>query len=161
MIIPISYFNPNNGQNTDIVSRVQSLYSNGEASITVKELEKTYPNTAEAQLQMIQDVTRYIDLFVAPNVPVQPTPTPTPAPIPVAAPQKIVDPNKSPYSLVIAAVLCGLVGNLGVHRFYVGRTGTGLAQLFTFGCLGLWTFADFIIILCGLFRDKEGKKITY
>ena len=162
MIVPISYFDPNNGQNTDIVSRVQALYAIGETSITIKELEKTYTNSAESQLQMIQDVTRYINLFgTTKEAQIQPTPTPASTPAPVSAPKKVEVPNKSPYSLALAAILCFFVGHLGIHRFYVGKIGTGLAQLFTLGGLGIWSFIDFIVILFGAFQDQEGRKITH
>lgn len=59
-----------------------------------------------------------------------------------------------------AALLCAFVGFLGVHRFYVGKVGTGLLMLFTLGGFGLWTLIDFIIIVCGSFRDKDGHTIT-
>jgi len=56
-----------------------------------------------------------------------------------------------------AAILCFFLGFLGVHRFYVGKIGTGILQLVTFGGLGIWAFVDFIIIVIGSFRDSDGK----
>lgn len=63
----------------------------------------------------------------------------------------------SPSSRLAAALLCFFLGWLGVHRFYVGKVGTGLLQLFTFGGMGIWTLVDLIIILVGTFRDKYGR----
>ncbi|WP_367174935.1 TM2 domain-containing protein [uncultured Desulfovibrio sp.] len=60
-------------------------------------------------------------------------------------------------SKVAAALLCFFLGALGVHRFYVGKIGTGIIQLLTLGCLGIWALIDFIMIICGNFTDKEGK----
>ena len=59
-----------------------------------------------------------------------------------------------------ASLLCFFLGFLGVHRFYVGKVGTGVVQLFTLGGLGLWALIDFILILCGVFTDKDGRRIT-
>lgn len=59
-----------------------------------------------------------------------------------------------------AFLLCFFFGFLGIHRFYVGKIGTGILQLVTLGGLGLWTLIDLIIIIVGAFTDKEGKKIT-
>lgn len=42
-----------------------------------------------------------------------------------------------------AFLLCFFLRVLGVHRFYVGKVGTGLLQLFT-GGLGIWALVDFI-----------------
>lgn len=58
-----------------------------------------------------------------------------------------------------AAILCFFLGWLGVHRFYVGKIGTGILQLLTFGGFGIWAFIDFIMIVVGSFRDSEGNRI--
>ncbi len=59
-----------------------------------------------------------------------------------------------------AFLLCLLFGVIGVHRFYVGKVGTGILQLLTLGGLGVWTLIDLIMIIVGAFRDKDGNKIT-
>jgi TM2 domain-containing membrane protein YozV len=59
-----------------------------------------------------------------------------------------------------AFLLCFFLGVFGVHRFYVGKIGSGVAQLLTLGGLGVWALVDFIMILCGAFTDGEGNKIT-
>lgn len=53
-------------------------------------------------------------------------------------------------------LLCFFLGMFGIHRFYVGKIGTGILMLLTLGGLGIWTMIDFIIIVCGNFKDKEG-----
>ena len=56
-------------------------------------------------------------------------------------------------------LLCFFLGFLGVHRFYVGKIGTGVLMLLTFGGFGIWSLIDFIIIVCGNFKDKKGMPI--
>jgi TM2 domain-containing membrane protein YozV len=60
---------------------------------------------------------------------------------------------------VPAVLLCLLLGGLGVHRFYVGKVGTGILQLLTLGGLGIWALVDLIMIVTGSFRDAEGRPI--
>jgi TM2 domain-containing membrane protein YozV len=57
-------------------------------------------------------------------------------------------------------LFCLFLDVLGVHRFYVGKVGTGILTILTFGGLGIWTLIDFIMIVVGEFTDKDGKKIT-
>ena len=59
-----------------------------------------------------------------------------------------------------AFLLCFFFGIFGVHRFYVGKVGTGILQIVTLGGLGIWTLIDLIMIIVGAFTDKEGNKIT-
>jgi len=58
-----------------------------------------------------------------------------------------------------ALLLCFFFGYLGFHRFYVGKTGTGLIWLLTLGLLGVGFIIDFIVILLGGFRDKWGRPL--
>lgn len=61
---------------------------------------------------------------------------------------------------LVALILSVVVGVLGVHRFYVGKIGTGLLWLFTGGCFGIGWLVDLIMIACGKFRDKNGLLLT-
>lgn len=62
-------------------------------------------------------------------------------------------------SRTVSALLCFFLGGIGVHRFYAGKIGTGIVWLLTFGCLGIGVLVDFIMILCGKFKDKDGNAI--
>lgn len=53
-------------------------------------------------------------------------------------------------------LFCLLLGTLGIHRFYVGKIGTGILMLITLGGFGIWWLIDIILIACGAFRDKQG-----
>ena len=47
------------------------------------------------------------------------------------------------------ALMCFFFGYLGVHRFLVGKVGTGCLWLFTGGLFGIGVLVDLIMLLCG------------
>jgi TM2 domain len=55
----------------------------------------------------------------------------------------------------VALVLCVVGGWLGMHRFYVGKPGTGLAMICTFGGLFMWWLYDLVLLAAGDFRDAD------
>jgi TM2 domain-containing membrane protein YozV len=75
------------------------------------------------------------------------------------SPGYTTDKAVSPYSRLAALLLCFFLGWLGVHRFYVGKVGTGVAMIFTLGGLGIWTLIDFIMIIVGSFTDANGRYV--
>ena len=56
-------------------------------------------------------------------------------------------------------LLTFFVGVLGVHRFYVGKIGTGVLMLITLGGLGIWFLVDLLLVVTGQFTNKDGQKI--
>ncbi len=62
----------------------------------------------------------------------------------------------SPHKRLTALLLCIFFGHFGVHRFYVGKIGTGLLWMFTGGLFGLGWLIDLIMICTGGFTDKYG-----
>ena len=63
-------------------------------------------------------------------------------------------------SFVVTWILAFLLGTFGIDRFYLGKIGTGILKLITFGGLGLWTLIDLIITLVGARRDKAGQPLA-
>jgi len=59
-----------------------------------------------------------------------------------------------------AFLLALLFGVFGAHRFYVGKTGTAIAQLLTLGGLGIWMMVDIVLLIVGAFTDGDDNKIT-
>ena len=47
----------------------------------------------------------------------------------------------------------------GVHRFYLGKIGTGILYLFTAGGLVIWAIIDIINIATGKMTDSNGNPL--
>lgn len=69
------------------------------------------------------------------------------------------DPSLSEKNGIVAFVLCFFLGCLGIHSFYCGKIGYGVAQLITCGGCGIWALIDLILIACGTYKDSEGKYV--
>lgn len=67
--------------------------------------------------------------------------------------------NVSNKDWLTTLLLCFFLGYLGIHRFYVGKTGTGIIQLLSGGGCGIWVLIDFIMICLGNFNDAEDRPI--
>jgi len=68
-------------------------------------------------------------------------------------------PQLSTRSKVTAGLLGLFLGPLGIHRFYLGYAGLGLAMLFTLGGCGIWSLTDAILIFLGKVPDAEGNPL--
>ena len=83
---------------------------------------------------------------------------------PSAAPQVIINNQNvvnngilvgvSRKSKTVALLLCIFLGYFGIHRFYVGKIGTGILYLLTGGFFGIGWIIDIIVIAMGNFRDR-------
>src|SRR5699024_8556234 len=57
-------------------------------------------------------------------------------------------------SFLATWLLSWLLGGLGADRFYLGKIGTGVLKLITFGGLGLWSLIDLIPARTGAGNDN-------
>ncbi|NLC95464.1 MAG: TM2 domain-containing protein [Bacilli bacterium] len=67
---------------------------------------------------------------------------------------------KSNKNWVICLLLCIFLGYLGVHRFYVGKIGTGILWLLTVGLFGIGYIVDLLLIATFKFTDANGNKLS-
>ena len=73
------------------------------------------------------------------------------------------DPDASDRTVIAAFLMAFFIGPFGIHRFYVGKTGSGIAMLIlTLTMIGaivtvIWATIDWIMIVAGAFTDAEGK----
>lgn len=64
--------------------------------------------------------------------------------------------KQSNKSFLVTWLFSLLLGVFGVDRFYLGKVGTGILKLITFGGLGIWALVDLILVLANKTRDKQG-----
>ncbi len=67
--------------------------------------------------------------------------------------------NGTPKSWMVTLLLCLFLGTLGAHRFYTGKTGTGVGMLLTLGGCGVWSLIDLIMIVMDKFTDADGQPL--
>ena len=63
-------------------------------------------------------------------------------------------------SKLTAILLCFFLGNLGIHRFYLGYTIIGVIQLLTFGGFLIWVIVDLIRLIIGSLKDSEDNDLA-
>ena len=78
---------------------------------------------------------------------------------PLPSPAETTIPNPSRHSRLTAFLLCIVLGWVGAHRFYVGKIGTGILWLCTFGIFAVGTIYDAVLIGTGEFRDSDGRRV--
>lgn len=74
--------------------------------------------------------------------------------------QPPADPGVGDKSFVATWLFAWLLGIFGVDRFYLGKIGTGIVKLLTFGGFGVWVLVDLILVLAGAQRDKSGRRLA-
>ena len=70
--------------------------------------------------------------------------------------------NETPQrSFVVALILSILLGTIGVDRFYLGKIGTGILKLVSFGGFGIWWIIDIILIVTDKMTDQAGRPLQH
>jgi len=77
----------------------------------------------------------------------------------MTSPNKVTDTQYSEKNGIILLLLNLFLGYIGIHRFYAGKTGTGIIYLFTGGLFVFGAWYDLFVMLRGNFKDSHGLKI--
>ena len=67
----------------------------------------------------------------------------------------------SPKSKAVVLPLCIFLGMLGVHRYYVGKIGTGVIWTLTAGFFGIGWIVDIFTVALGGFYDVNGYVVRF
>jgi len=76
------------------------------------------------------------------------------------SPAPTISATRSEKSFLVTWLFALFLGFFAVDRFYLGKVGTGILKLVTFGGLGIWVLVDLILVLSGAQRDKQGHKLA-
>ncbi len=76
---------------------------------------------------------------------------------PFSVPENTLPESKS---FVATWLLAWLLGVLGIDRFYLGKTVTGIIKLVTAGGLGVWALYDLFLTLLGHQTAKDGSLLA-
>lgn len=68
--------------------------------------------------------------------------------------------GESDKDYLVAWLLSYFLGTFGADRFYMGEIGLGFAKLLTLGGCGFWALIDWIIIMAGARKDKQGRPLA-
>jgi len=110
-----------------------------------KEPERRYQHASQVKTD-VESITRQ--------------PEAAPGAVPPPIPPRALPADTSDKLILPAFLLAFFFGIFGAHRFYVGKIGTAILQLCTFGGFGIWAMIDWILILCKAFTDGKGKRLT-
>ena len=64
----------------------------------------------------------------------------------------------SPHSRLLL-LFQGIIGFVGLHRYMVGKIGTGIVFTCTLGFLGIGYLIDLVAIITGSFYDSDEKQV--
>jgi len=71
----------------------------------------------------------------------------------------VLDAGPPRKTFLAAWLFAWLIGVFGVDRFYLGKVGTGILKLLTFGGFGIWWLVDLVLTLAGEQRDGAGRDL--
>ena len=63
-------------------------------------------------------------------------------------------------SKLVTVLLWWFLGVWGIHRFYVGKIGTGILWLLTGGVFGIGYFVDFFMLFRNTFTTKDDQPLN-
>lgn len=89
-------------------------------------------------------------------------------PVMMAGQAQMMVMESPPKQLLVGILLALFVGTLGIHNFYLGHTGRGIAQLLitvlTFGIGALitwpWSLIELIMMATGNLTDADGRPLA-